>query len=207
MSYPVHSFTLHNGDKISLQYRSGFDGHGTIEHTYTLTTNSGQTYTAQPPWGSIRYDGSIAQNLKVQFFNREVLFSNRYLEIGFEHGDNIESYNVLRAELAQISKPKFEGYDELISLLAKHVEYRQYLDSKNANGGLANREEPQDYDELAKLYPEAHIYIQAQKFQKSGDVKKFKAGNVVIKRLLLGHCVKSIQVQLDSWEIASDIAI
>lgn len=207
MSYQTHIFSLANGKKVSLQYRSGFDGHGIAEHTYTLTSHTGKTYTAQPPWGIIKHDGVITQDLGVRFFNSEVLFCNNHLVIGFEHGDNTEVYKALKAELARISEPKFKGYNELKALRVQHTEYRQHLDSAIASGTTVMREKPRDYDELAAQYPEAHIYIQAQKFQTSGDMDKFRAASVVIKRLLLGDCVKSIQAQLDNWEIPSDIAI
>lgn len=103
MSYQTHIFSLANGESVSLRYRGGFEGHGTREHTYTLTLHTGKTYTAQPPLGTIKHDGVIAQNLIVRFFNADVLFCNRHLDIGFEHNDNIGAYKALLAELGRIS--------------------------------------------------------------------------------------------------------
>lgn len=206
MSYQTHIFALANGDKVGLQYKSGFDGNGMAEHTYTLTSHAGKTYTAQPPLGVIKHDGTITQNLGVRFFNTDVLFCSNHLDIGFEHGNNTEVYKALKAEFERISKPKFKGYNELKALMFQHDEYKKYLDSVSTDRNTVIKEKPRDYNQVAEQYPEAHIYIQARKIQTSGSMDKFREANEVIKRLLLGHCVKSIQMQVDSWEVPDDIA-
>lgn len=106
MNYQNHLFTLANGKKVSIRYKSGQDSYGFTEHTYTLTCHTGKEYTALPPWGFIRADGTIAHNLAVKFFNSTGLFCSSHLDIGFEYGDNSKIYETLKLELDEISKPR-----------------------------------------------------------------------------------------------------
>lgn len=201
MAYKVHFFKLSSGEIVRFAYHKMKRIGTKRKHCYHLITKSGKTYAALAPTGVISEDGEIKQDLEVLVLDSSETQAAHKVTIGFSNPSNRESYKELMIELNTIANPKLEGYAELKKLAEDHRRYAQHLANCKIRGVEPTKTAPPDYNEQAKIYQRAHLYIEAEKYQMSDIAEKQEAGRRALKILFEGSYAEVAKNILDNWAV------